>query len=261
MGYIFKIYHSVNKQVRFLVKHKIFMACLLIYPLHNNAQEKNTTIGLVLKNTIPNTIFRTKTPIQITQNNLNVDVEGKHSISFGMVLRKSLTNVWSIESGLYSIKRNQILNFSDKSNNLTENLSFAISSYEIPIQALIYVKINPSLYVDASSGVSINFFPSHVGNSSEKITHLAVKNQWITPSAIVSTGMEYRTKKSGYIYFGGSYHVYFFPSYESQVVYENNGVKQTIPYLLSGNYFSLDIKYFFYEDKKKETPKLYDHEL
>ena len=56
---------------------------------------------------------------------------------------------------------------------------------------------------------------------------------------------EYRTKKSGFFYLGGSVQVPMAPIFNLQTTYAHEGYRNSIYGDVSGSYFALDIKYFF----------------
>ncbi len=222
----------------------------LLFSFSSLAQEKLTTFGIVLKPMVPNQVFRTKNLIEQTQGKYNLQISQKPSFSFGFVLRKSISKLWTIESGLYSTKRSIQIDLINTDSNLTYSSLFKLTSFEIPLQALIYIKLNEKLFMDASTGFTFNFFPSSVGSKTPELDHISAKNGWMQPSSSTSFGFEYRTKKSGYFYVGLSYHFYFFPIYDSKVSSYRNQFSEVFEYRLPGNYSSIDLKYFFFEDKK-----------
>ena len=60
-----------------------------------------------------------------------------------------------------------------------------------------------------------------------------------------NVGFEYRTKKSGFFYLGGSIRVPFSPLFIILTKYQNQGYDLTTIDELNGSYLSIDLKYFF----------------
>ena len=79
---------------------------------------------------------------------------------------------------------------------------------------------------------------------------------WIIPSLIANIGWEYRTDKSGYIYLGASYHRPFSHMAKEVILYNGNSRFERVELNLSGNYITVDIRYFFHEDAEKKKRKV-----
>jgi hypothetical protein len=89
---------------------------------------------------------------------------------------------------------------------------------------------------------------------------------FIHGGGMLNLGMEYRTKKAGFFYLGGTYHVPFADIYSSRFLYtdESNPVpidERVQEISLNGSYLTFDIRYFFHSqplnkrEKKKKNRK------
>jgi len=185
-----------------------------------------------------------------SHNNIDFSIENKRSFSGGMVIRRGLTERFSLETGINYVKRNFEITINDTSRNFKAVSEFSVICYEIPILFLVYIRLSEKWYMNTSAGASIDFFPSDVGNSDTYFNHISVryKNLWLRPALLANVGYEYRTEKYGYFYIGGSYHRPSGPIYLSTVKYNVNLVPVArISEMLYGNYLTLDLRYFFHE--------------
>ena len=138
-------------------------------------------------------------------------------------------------------------------DTLSGELDFSIVTYEIPVQALFYVRLSKQFYMNVATGLSINFRASDVGKVSDDLNFSSnTRVQNINLAYIANIGFEFRTKKSGYFYLGGSLKNLFRPlgfvTGKSAVEFNTKEVSGE----LSGNYISVDLRYFFQDTKKKK---------
>lgn len=229
--------------VRYWVLCLFFFLNYTIY-----AQEKRATVGLVFRPIIPNNVFRTKTVFTDQHFDIQMNVENRWSYSYGMLVRKGLSKNWAIEGGLFQTQRNLRIQYTTIADTGFEY--FTIAGFEIPIMALLYVRVSDQIYVNMSSGINFNFFPSQSGDKSLKLEYLAAKNSWLQFSSMTSVGVEWRTPNSGYFYTGISFAAYFKPIYDAQIKPVGSYFSDPFYYTIAGNYASIDLKYFFPEDKK-----------
>jgi hypothetical protein len=122
-----------------------------------------------------------------------------------------------------------------------------VSSYEIPANALLYIRLAEQLYINAAAGMSFDLFPSELKQSTENYENLILRSLRIMPAGIVNLGVEYRTPQSGYYYIGASYHRPVFNTFTATLQYKegNNMLAATKNFPLYGDYLSIDLRYFF----------------
>lgn len=234
-----------------------------------SAQERVTTFGIQVKPIIPSDLLGTgKTVGTGTEN--TYEVSQKLGYSFGGVIRKGYTDWLSIETGINFVKRNYEARVFSASSTFSDSSAFGAIAYEIPVSALVFVRLSDKIYMDGAFGLALDMFPSDVSTASrnDSFYQRSFRNSWskkaevlpwLNAGLIANVGFEYRTEKSGYFYIGGSYHRPFKSIYNSFLIYDRNSVSEQGFLQLSGNYLTLDLKYFFHEEAEpRKRPKSED---
>jgi hypothetical protein len=234
-------------------KYIIGIALIFIGLYSINAQSK-TTFGLQYKPILPIKSLNV-TELKISEDGMNVTLSPELGLNFGAVIRWELLDKLSLETGLNYNKRNFKMNATLKDTAVSGSLDYSIITYEVPIQALFYVRLSKQWYMNVASGFSINFRASNVGKLSDdknfsQITY--VKN--INLAYVANIGVEYRTKESGAFYLGASLTNPFRPLGEIHATSQVKNYTKEIVGDVSGNYISVDLRYFFH-DKKEKTKK------
>jgi len=159
------------------------------------------------------------------------------------------------------VKRSYSLNFDlNDSVQVHSKQNMTFIAYEIPIQALIYVRLGKSWYMNASAGICLDFFPSETETfSSEKVDSTyydfrekTFRIKWAAVAAQSNLGFEYRTEKKGYYYLGASFHRPFNRIAGTEAIVETTTGSDRLWLSLSGSYFSIDLKYFPYDKYKSK---------
>ena len=111
--------------------------------------------------------------------------------------------------------------------------------------------------MNVAGGVSLDIYPTPLFVHDDYFTNAINRTNWIQPSLLANVGWEYRTEKNGYIYFGASLHRSFSNIFTEFVTYkgENASRLEEETFDLTGNYLTIDIRYFFHEDKQKKRVK------
>lgn len=231
-----------------------FISFLLLISFDMKAQENITTFGVQFKPIIPlNYIDGGKQSKE--QNNITFEIEPKVGLSFGMVVRKGLTKNISLETGINYLRRNFNLSINDKDSAFTSNSKFRLVTYEIPVSGLVYVQLGREMFMNVSGGMSVDLYPTPLFvNEFEVFANAVNRKSWVQVSLIANVGWEYRTRNSGYWYVGFSFHRPFSSLMQSIVTYEAFNRKEEARFELSGNYLTIDLRYFFHEDKEKKAP-------
>lgn len=229
------------------------------------AQKNVLTAGIQFQPIFPVSFLNTADQeVNNSQGTVNVLLSPTFSFSAGMVIRWGFHKRLSLETGINYVQRNYDLTF--KTDTFTGKSDFSIISYEHPIKLLVFVRLTDQLYMNAAGGVQLTFFPSDIFTSDTYFKHSGLRlgaGQFLHGGGIANLGMEYRTKKAGYFYFGATYHVAFGDIYRSKFQYTSDGVNsEAMPLWLNGSYLTFDIRYFFHsqplvkkEGKKKKTRK------
>lgn len=117
--------------------------------------------------------------------------------------------------------------------------------------------------MNAAAGFQLTFFPSDIYTTDEgetgtnqRFKHSSLRlgfdgkpgtDGFIHGGAIANLGFEYRTKKSGFFYLGGTYHLPFADVYRSKFQYlEDNYASDAQEIQLNGSYLTFDVRYFFH---------------
>lgn len=207
--------------------------------------------GVQFKPLFP-TDFITASELSLKGNELNADYKQKFGFSFGGTVRVGLSKVVNLETGLNFIQRRYHIDYSILSPTVDINASsdFGIIAYDLPVNALFYIKMGKGFYANASLGVSVGYLPSDVWkkepiNAKERFQHEGRRLNKVFGEVNANVGFEYRTKKSGSFYLGSSIKVPFKQLYNIAAVYYADGYTEVLHGKISGSYITLDIRYYF----------------
>jgi len=240
-----------------ITKTLIISFSLLFFAQLLMGQKNVTTFGLTVRPGFPNKFFRTG-PLNFSDSSIQYSVVQKSGISFGGLVRHGITERLSLETGIIYTKRNYELTLTDTS--FTGTGDFSIIGYEIPISLLVFLQLDPNLWMDVGLGGNLNIFPSDVTNYRDYYVQYSAREQKINAGVMAHLGVEYRTKKSGYFYLGFVYlrsvgNIYntlieYYPQRDFSIPFTSIGRTK-----LQGDYFGIDLKYFFHEEPEKKVKK------
>lgn len=222
------------------------------------AQERVTTFGFQFKPIVPSSLFKTGSQLSLAEG-IEYRVDQRVGFAFGGVVRKGLTKNISFETGINYVHREYRASAIHQTSLQGDSTKFSIIGYEMPITALVFVKLSRKIYMDGAFGLAANIFPSEVGsgdqygleqNSFRNPGRMPLRLAGLQSALVTNVGFEYRTEKSGYFYLGASYHRPFRPIYYSNMKYEGGGANVGTQLLLNGNYLTIDLKYFFFEPQQ-----------
>jgi hypothetical protein len=189
--------------------------------------------------------------LTLTKDFFTTTIEQQVGYTFGGVVRLGLSELISIETGLNYVQRHFGISMTQTDSALTAYRNMSFIQYDIPVSAVINVKLTKELFANASLGLALENKPSSVGiitdpRGKHEFLHQGVVDihKKMSFDLTSSVGFEYRTKKSGVFYVGGSARVAMAPVFllvakyryvnDSRVVYGN----------VNGSYLSVDLKYF-----------------
>jgi hypothetical protein len=221
------------------------------------SQKGVTTFGLQYKPLIPNRFIGTYTQ-DFNEAQLVSSIQQKLGHSFGGIVRTGINNTISFETGLVYTQRNFDLFFELPDSGYSGTDDVGVVSYEIPVSCLVYIRLGKSLYMNTSLGTAITLFPSSVHKpvpilaGEYFLMEGAYKNK-IQGALLANLGFEYRTKQSGYFYFGTSYHMPYAPIMTFAMSYEYPGGDVVSIANVRGSYLTVDFRYFFYEKPEERT--------
>lgn len=221
----------------------------------SHAQERVTTFGFSYKPIFPSSYFRTG-PKEFQNKGARFTITQNSGFNAGALVRRGFTKRLTGETGILYTKRNYDLSIQSDSG-LTGDSDFKIIGYEIPLNVLVFIQLGQQLWMNAGLGASIDLFPSDIFTRDNYFRHYAARNHTANAGLNAMTGVEYRTKKSGYFYFGLAYHRSFSSIYNSLVEYYPTGSQLLPPSAiantkLQGDYFTFDIRYYFHEAPEKK---------
>lgn len=188
----------------------------------------------------------------------NSIVSQNFGFSMGGVMRIGFTSRLAIETGINFTRRNYQTDYFVPDSSLQATTALRNISYDIPVNLLIYVKVNESLYINTSFGNSFIFFPTNTATQTNTLPHNYIteteKRRWIQFALNANAGMEYRTEKNGIFYLGASFHRPFSPLYNVRTTYKYFNDPKAGLGTLSGIFFTLDLKYFLPVVKSQGPP-------
>jgi hypothetical protein len=226
------------------------------------AQEGVLTFGVQFRPLVPNR-FVDFSDLVVEGEGMNGVWSPELSLNFGGVVRYGITRAISIESGINVIRRRYTVFAVADDLGLNEGVVNRFDGYEIPIQALYYVRLGDKLWMNASGGISLDMYPSNTFSTAQaqrdttfyQIEQFTARRSWLQIAVQANYGFEYRTKESGYFYLGASYHQPFSDMAISEsVIRWDGGVRRSIT-ALSGAYFTFDFRYFFHEDPDRRPKR------
>jgi hypothetical protein len=216
-------------------------ACSSLY-----TQENVFTAGFRYRPIFPSAVFKTGAQT-FFQNSICFSVAQKSGYNAGMIIRRGITRQFSFETGIGYTKRNFLLSITDAA--FSGKSDFTIIAYEIPAEALIFLRITDKLFMNTSLGLSTDIYPTDISTQGTYFRHSSRCHSTFQFAALASLGFEYRTSKIGYFYFGSSYHQPFSYFYSSAILYLP---KQELAKIkLAGNFIAIDFRYYFHEEALK----------
>ena len=231
----------------------IIILALLISSNIGLSQKGVTNFGLQFKPIVPVRYFNAG-PVEMSDSIVNIEIKQKLGYSMGMTIRHNVTDLISFETGINYVRRNFDINAVPKFDTINDQLDFGFVNYEIPLQALVYIQLSKGLFMNVSSGVAINSYPSHVISQGDNslVSQLSLRGRLIGMSYLANVGFEYRTEENGNFYLGSSLVLPFSPITETQIKYEyQNATFSEFTTFLNGNYLTIDLRYYFPVEKDK----------
>lgn len=238
-------YRSTKMFLRITVL--LFLLCCNIY-----GQEGIVTVGFQVKPIFSSKFFNTG-PVEGSIGTFNAKVTPQSGYCAGMVIRRGLTQKLSIETGINYVRRNYVLDITDTNYAATNRFKFI--GYELPVSALVYIRLGEKLFMDASLGGSFDFFPSDIDSEGSNHYQVGRRKRWANLAVISNLGVEWRTENAGYFYLGASYHRPFEFIFASLSQLKTMNVDTFVRNDLSGNYLTIDIRYFFHEEPLRKQRK------
>ena len=241
---------------------KSIFISLLLFPILLVGQSKteNFYFGLQFKPIIAAAYFDAGDESSQWEN-YNFELSPSFGQSLGMIVRYHLSSTFSTETGLNLVNRSYQLSVHNSDIGLQDLSNFTLRSYELPIQILSYVKVSDKYYLNTAFGNSFNIFASDVisfGETNPFFFQSTSRRKRAQSALIANLGMEYRTIEKGIYYLGFSLHrpwkntARSYPEFDDGTNSFNTQAPsgQNVKYMnISGNYLTLDLRYFFPQKK------------
>ncbi len=217
---------------------------------------KRTFFGIAISPTIPTNFIQKNDNQKITDSS-EYQVNMAPGYVFGMEIRHNFNRRISIQTGINFIRRNYDTYAILKSKNTiisgidttytttmdTSSQRLKFIAYEVPIIIHGFVRLSKEIYMDIGGGIGVEFYPSDIYAN----RFYGQRKSWIIPGLLFNIGWEYRNEKIGIIHIGASYKMHFTDIIHT--VYTNKYGRR-IDYIdASGNYFAINLKYYFYSKR------------
>lgn len=213
--------------------------------LFSFGQRDPLMVGVHFKPLFGSRFFNTgPTTATDADNIVEIQLDLNPGTVMGAVIRRSFTDFWAFETGINYVRRNYTLTMRDLENGFSGTTDFRFVSYEIPALGLLYVQLAENAFVNASSGVSFDFFPTDVTTGNPDFSHLTYRRSWIQLGLNANLGFDYRTRKNGTFYIGASYHRPFQDITLTRFIYEKESIPHQVIARMNGNYVNIDFRYF-----------------
>ena len=216
--------------------------------------------GLAFSPIFPNNFIGSKSEsFQDTSRTITTTFNQQVGFTFGASVRIGLTKLISLETGIYQQRRNFLVDIAVPDSNVYGQKTLGFVSYDIPINALVYVQLDEKWFMNAALGLSVNQYPSDVmdsirpgGKNLLQIQGRRIERTHFSTNAGV--GFEFRTDKYGTFYLGGSGKITFRPIMLGVGKMTQAGTSKELRSLgaINGGYFSLDFRYYIPTTRKKE---------
>lgn len=227
---------------------------LLLFARGANGQEvENITVFGVQYRPILAAPLLDTGPISTSDEEFTATVTPQFGYDIGMAIRWRIEGRWAIETGIDQIRRNFEVRVEDQQGPYENSMEFGMVAYQLPLRALVYVRLGEQLYMNAAAGGVADFFPSDWTSSDGDISQYTQRWDWVVGGFTANLGFELRTENTGFFYLGGTYHrpLSQAPDFRPDIAamrvnYRRNGMRTHEQILrVPGNYITLDLKYFF----------------
>ena len=206
--------------------------------------------GFQLKPLFP-TKFIGQSSLSLSNQGYDVTISQKVGYSFGGVVRVALSDIIGIETGINFNQRYYHLEMSVPDSNVSTSNDLGFIQYDIPVNALFYIKLTKKWYMNAALGPAICYKPSSIG----VINHPGGKHEFFNIGLVSihkkvnldltgNLGFEFRTKNAGIFYLGGSARIETSPLFDLVSRYKNGTYEVDNYGSVSGSFLSIDFKYF-----------------
>ncbi|MFA7274119.1 MAG: outer membrane beta-barrel protein [Crocinitomicaceae bacterium] len=220
----------------------------------NEVKEKRekypTYFALQLRGLIPNKFSEQKLNT-VFNDTLTSSIYQKNGFSFGGIIRKRYTKSLGVETGLNLSKRYYDLTVSVPDSGLAFNKDFSFTTFELPVNGLVFIQLTNKFFANAGLGVSAIYKPSSVGvlfkEGKNAFTLGGIAYRKFNFNINAQLGFEFASEKSGTFYLGGSAHIPLTPlfAYVAHYSYANSDFASAVVYDQRSPFFTVDLRFYF----------------
>lgn len=226
---------------------------ILLLSFSGFSQEKEdklpTYFGIQLRPVFP-TKFIGDPVTSVSGDGFESSISQRLGFGFGGTVRANVTKLIAIESGINFTQRYFDLSVALPDSNVYGSESMTFLEYDVPINALVYIQLSDEIFMNASLGVAVTYKPTDTRvqirpEGKHYFALYGLRNNSVGFDLNANLGFEYRTKKSGFFYIGGSARVPFQPLFQYAAFYNYDANSNLLSADVDGSFLTLDFKYFF----------------
>ncbi|WKZ67798.1 MAG: hypothetical protein QY325_07665 [Flavobacteriales bacterium] len=229
---------------------RLTLAAFLATALPGMAQRGVTTVGIQVKPVLALDYFEPM--VSAEREHLRFEAALQGGIAYGMSVRIGLTDMLSLETGLGQIQRRYRFRTVNDTSGYDGSESFRYVGYELPVTALVYLRLGQRTWMNTALGASLDFYPSDVEAVTQESGIYVFRRNWAQAGILGNIGFEYRSERSGYFYLGATYHQPFSDMALADFTWSYFGPPAIRRFNaqagLSGTYLTMDLRYYFHED-------------
>lgn len=229
-----------------------FYIIVLFFSFASFAQEKTdklpTYFGVQVRPIFPTKFIGDRTT-SLSGEGFETTISQRLGFGFGGTVRANVTKLIAIESGINYTQRYFDLDVAIPDSNVYGSQTMTFVEYDIPLNALVYIQLSEEIFMNASMGAAISYKPTdtrvQIRPEGKHYFALYGIRKSIGLDVNANVGFEYRTRKSGFFYIGGSARVPFAPLFKYAAFYNYGANDVLLTGDVDGSFLTLDFKYFF----------------
>ena len=221
------------------------------------AQEGRSTLGIVARPVFPLSFFDPITTFD--RGPLRGRAELTGGFAFGMSVRAGITKAISLETGINQTTRRYNVSLRNDSVAYSGEDELRFVGYEIPVLALVYIRLGERSWMNTALGFSADIYPTDAQRILEVSRLYYARRGWLLPGVVANIGVELRTYKSGWFYGGFTYHRPFGDMATAEFTwYGSDNLGRTVKARIGGSYLTLDLRYYFHSDPDRPRQRRND---
>ncbi len=203
-----------------------------------------------LKPVLPLSFFDPITRVKTSALNGSMELTG--GLAFGMMVRTGVSKNISFETGINQIIRRYDVSIANDTTGYAETDKLRFVGYEIPLLAMVYIRLGQRSWMNNAIGFSADMYPSDAERVLTESRAYLARSGWLQMGVVGNIGVEYRTVKSGWFYIGATYHRPFGNMATAELTwYDRTALPHVIKAGISGSYLTVDLRYFFHNAPEK----------